>query len=599
MRYKLTNYALPLLGMLMVACSSEDAIDETSTVVSTGVQKEDVIFSANISSDIVSRTQYDGSGTKTVWTTGDKIRIFNSTKTDSKIFALVGEGGTKDGQFKQDKNIEGNGESLQLDEGDAVYAFYPSDKGTVSGTSVSASVPSAQSEANAATPFTTGYSYMLAKADANNNLAFKNVISFIKVTVTPSTNFPISKVKVVANTADNSVKLAGTFNTSITDGVTSVSNIKNGSTFVEVNGENLSGTYYLAVLPTAAAVPLTLLIEDVNGNKAYQRVNSGLNIAAGQIYDFGAYTAADNNGVTKVTASFGNSTSPVLNDVVDLGLPSGTLWCLNDVVRDGDVEATKGFYAWGEVQSKAASMYDWNYTSSTPNYKHGVGVDRIPVVEMFNQTISDNFIRVSNILIGGNAVNGAAGTLKKYNSQSGYTHTIFDWFGSGVQDKLIELKPEDDAAYQSNNLLITPLMDQAKELVTYTTASGYSRISKVAGYTTRSVTFAATGFMRDGTSTFANKDNTKNYNGTAPYKYSNDANTGYYWTKTRAHTSDGQGEYVIINGERKRSDFMAKSLEITSGDAFVKRADRCEGRKVRPVVRNTNIKAVAVEDHFD
>lgn len=110
---------------------------------------------------------------------------------------------------------------------------------------------------------------------------------------------------------------------------------------------------------------------------------------------------------------------------------------------------------------------------------------------------------------------------------------------------------------------------------------------------------AATGFKRNGTSTFADSQNRNSYNGQPPYKYSNDANTGYYWTKPRAHSSDGQGEYVIINGERKRSDFMAKSLEVTNGGIAVNRADRCDGRKVRPIVRNTNIQAIPVIEEID
>lgn len=581
MKYKYINFTLPVLGMLLAACSADDALEQTPAITTPVAQEKEVVFSANIESDIVTRTGYASGTQKTVWSLSDKIMIFNSTKSDSKIFTLFSGENTKEGTFKQDKTIEGNTVNLSLDNEDAVYAFYPSDKGTFSGTSVSASIPSAQDAKKAtATPFETGYSYMLAQADANNNLAFKNVLSFIKITVTPSTNFPISKIKVVANTSNNSVNLAGSFKASISGGITSVSNIEKGSTFVEVNGTNMGGTYYLAVLPTANKVPLTLLIEDVEGNQAYQRVNSGFKIEPSQIYDFGSYDATgDNSDAIDIS-------SKILSHVVDLGLPSGTLWAMNDLSNvAGDDNSTTGYYAWAETNSKALSLYDWNSTTvrkglsstTTANYKYGMGTT----------TDSDNYIRVYNTWLGitEGIQNGAAGMLKKYNSESAYKQNLFNWFGVGVQDNVVVLAAEDDVAYtHSSGVMSMPTKEQATELVDNTTGSAYTRTAKRDGYTSISVSFPATGFKRDGNSMFSN-DNNKDGN---PYKYSLDSNTGYYWTKTRAYASDGQGK-VVVNGESKSPDFMANSLEITSGAAAVKRADRCEGRKVRPVVYNVNI----------
>lgn len=585
------KFAFFAFAMTLVACSTDDGITDGGNNGNGALPvKKAQTFTASLENNSTrTSSTLTGDTWSTIWKAKDAIKVAGSSAT--KAFKIANESDIVNGTTATFTNTTDE----VLESLDGFYAVYPDVDGlTLSGSTVTGKIPSMQ-PLETATGINPNYQIMTGYA-SENAFAFKNLVSFFKVTITNNEIF--KTVKIVSN---NNVKIAGDFTATIaSNGVPTVSVTENANarTFVEVRSTEAlkEGTYYLAVLPTAGSVDVTLMLEgdydENNGQQIYQRVKANMAFARNNVYDFGTYDCS-NTTLKKKT----------LSRVVDLGLPSGTLWCLDDVSNSNDVSATKGYYAWGEVQSKAANLYNWNYTSSwgrtTTNYKHGVGVDRIPVVEALNTTVSDNFIRVSNILIGGNIVNGAAGTLKKYNSQSGYTHTIFDWFGDGVQDKKIELVVEDDAAYQSNNLLITPLMDQAKELVTYTTASGYSRISKVAGYTTRSVTFAATGFMRDGTSTFANKDNTKNYNGTAPYKYSNDANTGYYWTKTRAHSSDGQGEYVIINGERKRSDFMAKSLEITNGDAFVKRADRCEGRKVRPVVGNTNIKAVAAEDHFD
>ena len=64
-----------------------------------------------------------------------------------------------------------------------------------------------------------------------------------------------------------------------------------------------------------------------------------------------------------------------VNDVVDLDLPSGTLWCKYNL----DVDPTKlskaedwygGYYAWGELEANKPT-YNWY------NYKFGNGNDEL------------------------------------------------------------------------------------------------------------------------------------------------------------------------------------------------------------------------------
>lgn len=581
MKYKYINFTLPVLGMLLAACSADDALEQTPAITTPVAQEKEVVFSANIESDIVTRTGYASGTQKTVWSLSDKIMIFNSTKSDSKIFTLFSGENTKEGTFKQDKTIEGNTVNLSLDNGDAVYAFYPSDKGTFSGTSVSASIPSAQDAKKAtATPFETGYSYMLAQADANNNLAFKNVISFIKITVTPSTNFPISKIKVVANTSNNSVNLAGSFKASISGGITSVSNIEKGSTFVEVNGTNMGGTYYLAVLPTANKVPLTLLIEDVEGNQAYQRVNSGFKIEPSQIYDFGSYDATGENSDAI------DISSKILSHVVDLGLPSGTLWAMDDVSGvTGDNQDNTGFYAWGETNSKATNQYTWQWEGRTNlsyrnnTYKYGAG----------NPNDKHNYIMIEKpqSLTNPISLNGQAGLLNRYNTADDYGQNKSDFFGfNATQDNKSILGTDDDVAYQMNSQLCMPTEQQANELINnaYTTVSGFTVTSKVPGYQGHSITFNAGEFKRYGTSHFLTSGTLYNKK---TYVYSNNSENGYYWLRTLA-----KGTVIVGNANNsaeKNADFMAMSMFISSDGINIDKADRCEGRKIRPVVANDNI----------
>ena len=103
----------------------------------------------------------------------------------------------------------------------------------------------------------------------------------------------------------------------------------------------------------------------------------------------------------------------LMEEVVDLGLPSGTLWCkcnlgASDETHCGD------FYAWGEIKTKAYT--DYNLT----NYK-----------------FTSNYIKYNN------------------------------------DDKLIRIQPEDDVAYQNKKLynfkFYIPTVEQFNELLQYTT----------------------------------------------------------------------------------------------------------------------------------
>ena len=120
----------------------------------------------------------------------------------------------------------------------------------------------------------------------------------------------------------------------------------------------------------------------------------------------------------------------VKDEVVDLGLPSGTLWCKYNL----DVDPTQlskaedwygGYYAWGELKSKNKSKYNWH------NYKFG---------KAFNE-------------------------LTKYCNDSEFGLNSFT-------DNLTELLPEDDVAYQNkkfyNFKFHIPTKEQFEELLKYT-----------------------------------------------------------------------------------------------------------------------------------
>ena len=115
-------------------------------------------------------------------------------------------------------------------------------------------------------------------------------------------------------------------------------------------------------------------------------------------------------------------------EVIDLGLPSGTLWCKynlgvipNQLSKDKDWYGS--YYAWGELEPNKKE-YDWD------NYKFG-----------------------------------------NYNKLTKYCNN--SKFGlNGFTDNLTELLPEDDAAYQNkkfyNFKFHIPTKEQCEELINYT-----------------------------------------------------------------------------------------------------------------------------------
>lgn len=581
---------IPFFSILFVACSSDDAIIENNNNPSSSVNTKQMTFSASMDADDdITRTYIETTDKKTYWSKSDKILVYNTTKNSQGEFSIP-----DDKYEEKSKNAIFTGEALSINEGEGAennfIALYPADANAVftSDNKVTATLPSRQ-DISKATSINTDYLFMTGRTTASN-FAFKNAVSFVKVDIHSSDNFQISRIKVVANALSY---IAGTFTATVKeDGSSTISvDESSRSTFVELYNDDFStikdGTYYLAVLPSYSnTAGMTLLLEDVEGNKAYQRIKTAFSFEQSKLYNLGSYTANDADGKTTVTASPGTGgTTAVIEDVVDLGLPSGTLWAMNDVsdvIGDykDDKENTTGFYAWGETNSKATDKYTWYWqgifgSSNGATYAYGGG----------SANDRNNFITISS----SNYYNGQAGILGRYNCNDDYKQNKTNWTGGsvGAYDNVTVLGTNDDVAYTSTKgVLCMPTKAQADELINsiYTTVSGFTVTSNVPGYKNLSIKFYPGKFKREGTSHFSG---TK----TGCYKYSNDDNNGYYWTRTLATTKGGSETVTIGNDKNtstKAADFMAMSMFITSNGITVGMADRCEGRRVRPVVANAN-----------
>ena len=170
----------------------------------------------------------------------------------------------------------------------------------------------------------------------------------------------------------------------------------------------------------------------------------------------------------------------LMNAVVDLGLPSGTLWCKYNLgVNPNKLKSAKkwygDFYAWGETEPNKLK-YTWDtYTLGNEQF------------DLFKY-MRDNF-----------------------------------YSKSGKADKLLALLPEDDAAYQNmhigNYKFHIPTKEQFEELISNTTheyIKNYNGINKLNG-----MAFIS----KNGNTLFLPGS------GMIEEKYY-DNQCGYYWTST-------------------------------------------------------------------
>lgn len=352
---KLIKPLLPLCAILLASCGADDEIVTPDNQVPVNNSTKKMSFSASIKED-VTRAEFDAQN-KTVWSENDKIWVYNaasSSANNKQYFTLTKGDGTKNAEFE--------GEQIDHYEGEDAndfYAFYPYDANntvTFKGNTVATSLPSVQAAKE--NLFETGYQYMTAYTK-NSNLSFRNIVSFFKVTVKSSSTFQVSRIKIVANNVTQEdgnasatytkkfLNIAGNFSAEIGDDgkASKITVTDNASNVVEttITPSTDEKTYYLAVLPTTNNLKFTLLLESKfdgdNGQKIYQATNSGLPFEAGKIYDLGKYYASDLEKENKV-----------LDNVVDLDLPSGTIWATTNVGASAPTE--KGdYYKWGRLET--------------------------------------------------------------------------------------------------------------------------------------------------------------------------------------------------------------------------------------------------------
>ena len=172
----------------------------------------------------------------------------------------------------------------------------------------------------------------------------------------------------------------------------------------------------------------------VNYKQILEAINNGIQLA---LDDFDDEEVQNIKSKQAQNRDFTREYLDLMKEVVDLGLPSGTLWCKYNLgVNPNQLTIASDWYGkylmWGELEEKT----DWDEQGTEVLYEW------------------------DNYKFGKNAFN-----LTKYCNKSTYGL-------NGFVDNLTQLLPEDDAAYQNKKLhnykFHIPTKEQCEELIKYT-----------------------------------------------------------------------------------------------------------------------------------
>ncbi len=369
------NTAFVLSLAMFASCSSDNDIEKNDENKESA-SVEEMVFTASFEGDETTRailTKESSSTERMHWQEGDKILLTwpNNTSTGTSNKATISK------MYSNGTKAEFTGSSIPSDK--SYYAaIYPDDAvSAVSGNQFTTQIKTLQT-------VTSGYSYdksamlMIARTTSSydKNLEFKNIPALIKVTLT--NNDDVRYIRVRSN--QNTTKVTGSMSVFINPSTKEITanNFSATNNFVQLDlssADSPNGAFYMAIIPkTPFNNGFTFELEKNDGSIYSYGYTSTVTFDRSVIYDFGTFNVSE---------------LPFLKDVVNLGLPSGTLWCMKNITAGSGTSTTfvnsiydnGGYYAWGDVLAYnqddgngnkkteyKSSTYTWGddiYTNST------------------------------------------------------------------------------------------------------------------------------------------------------------------------------------------------------------------------------------------
>ena len=363
--------ALAVFVVALSACSSDnDVVDNNPNNQEKPVSGKAMTFHASMDGEGDNATRTYFRGNSTAWAANDNIYVLNNAdvpeETDRLTEAVFG---ISSGIGSKEADFEGGPIKANGNDEDDFYAFYPSSSYNTTSKKMTGNIPAVQYATD--TTYNQALHFMTAHS-TNSTFEFKNVCALLKITLTGNStdnSNPVCRVKVVANPTLSAMNaqeftytsIAGDFEATVnTDGIATATPTEDKKTFVELrapsdNGTATTslgnGTFYMVVLPATLSknddviYGFTLLLEKKDGT-IYQRVNTSIkSFDRNQMINLGSYNCSGTpSGMTALT------------DVVDLDLPSGTLWATKNVKQDGtlvdNIVDYGGCFSWGKTEAK-------------------------------------------------------------------------------------------------------------------------------------------------------------------------------------------------------------------------------------------------------
>lgn len=350
------NIAFMTSLAIFASCSSDNDIEENNGN-SENPSAEKLVFTATFESDEATRAtlvKESNSIERMHWEAGDQIAVYSGSAGPGVFTATSIDASNTKAEF--------SGVNLA---GTYYCAIYPAN---LSNLSFEKAKFTANISANQVV--TNGYSYdrsaimMTARTTpSEKKFEFKNVPALLKFTLT-NNNGKVRYIKVYSNVGGKA--MAGTFNTftNPNTGAITVDGVTNYQDYVqlEIPQGTSEGTFYIATIPgTPLNGGFTILLEselESGSQSIYKRVYSGdITFIRSNIYDMGTYDIS--------SVSF-------MDNVVDLGLPSRTLWCTKNITYSGtsttfvnSIYDNGGYYAWGEIYAWGQDNGKTTYSSNT------------------------------------------------------------------------------------------------------------------------------------------------------------------------------------------------------------------------------------------
>ena len=240
-------------ALASVSCS----IEESNITPET-----DGLVYMEFTSGTATKTQLGDNGKDVLWSADDAIAVFDGTATPYE-FGIQSGDGSSTAVFA--------GKAMKSAE---YFALYPySSSASFSGNAIASVLPAAQT--GTAGSFASGLNPSVAKT-TEKSLAFKNVASLLKITVSNLTDKTVSKIAVSADNA-----LAGGYKVDMSGDTWSAVSSGEAANEVTLTVENgAAGDYYLVLLPGSHS-NMTVTVTYSDANYSSKVSTSAIQFAAG------------------------------------------------------------------------------------------------------------------------------------------------------------------------------------------------------------------------------------------------------------------------------------------------------------------------------